>query len=167
MKFQVIHRPASGTAQSPVRIIEQSTGHEIGWVNRDLDREYVRRLSEKTLQAYAYDLLHFVRWWAGIHHTGDIQKGDLSEATLLEYVRFQSGLEPLPSGTTINSRVGARLHFPDVDTQPHHAVVRRVRSRPFPHTRRAVSPPTGGREPLFAKTARAVSRAEGEATPSP
>lgn len=122
MKFHVIFREASGTAQSPVRIVEQSTGQEIGWVNRYLDREYVRRSADKTLQAYAYDLLHFVRWWARIHHTGDIQKGDLTEATLSEYVRFQSGLEPLPSGGTINHRVGVvdrafRSEFPDAPCQ--------------------------------------------------
>src|SRR5213075_1425545 len=71
MKFRVIFREASCTAQSPVRIVEESTGHEIGWANRYLDREYVRRSADKTLQAYAYNLLHFVRWWASIHHTGD------------------------------------------------------------------------------------------------
>src|SRR5437879_10495468 len=122
MKFQVVYQPISGTAQSPVRIIEQPTGREIGWVNRYLDREYVRRLADKTLQAYAYDLLHFVRWWASIHHTCDVHKGDLTEATLLQYVRFQSGLEPLPSGATINSRVGVvdralRNEFPDAPCQ--------------------------------------------------
>jgi site-specific recombinase XerD len=122
MKFRVIFREASGTAQSPVRIVEQSTGHEIGWVNRYLDREYVRRSADKTLQAYAYNLLHFVRWWASIHRTGDVQKGDLTEATLSDYVRFQSGLEPVPSGATINSRIGVvdralRSEFPDAPCQ--------------------------------------------------
>lgn len=38
MKFQVIYRQGSGTARSPVRIIEQPAGREIGWVNRFLDR---------------------------------------------------------------------------------------------------------------------------------
>ena len=50
MKFRVIFREASCTAQSPVRIVEESTGHEIGWANRYLDREYVRRSADKTLQ---------------------------------------------------------------------------------------------------------------------
>jgi integrase/recombinase XerD len=122
MKFQVIFREASGKAQSPVRIVEQSTGHEIGWANRYLDREYVRRSADKTLQAYAYNLLHFVRWWASIHHTGDVEKGDLTEATLSDYVRFQSGLEPVPSGATINYRIGVvdralRSEFPDAPGQ--------------------------------------------------
>jgi hypothetical protein len=109
MKFQVIFREASGKAQSPVRIVEQSTGHEIGWANRYLDREYVRRSADKTLQAYAYNLLHFVRWWASIHHTGDVAKGDLTEATLSDYVRFQSGLEPAPSGATSTTALGSSI----------------------------------------------------------
>jgi len=53
--------------------------------NRYLDREYVRRLADTSLRIYAYNLLHFVRWWESVHHTGDIQEGDLSESTLLEY----------------------------------------------------------------------------------
>ena len=118
MKFRIICQRASNNAQSPVRIIEEKTNREVGWTNRYLDREYVRRLGEKTLRTYAYDLLHFVRWWASIHHTGDVQKGDLTEATLSDYVRFQSGLEPVPSGATINSRIGVvdralRSEFPD------------------------------------------------------
>jgi hypothetical protein len=45
MIFQVIHAHDAGTAQSPFRIIEQSLGREVGWVNRFLDREWVRRLA--------------------------------------------------------------------------------------------------------------------------
>jgi integrase/recombinase XerD len=134
MKFHVIFREASDTAQSPVRIVEQSTGQEIGWTNRYLDREYVRRSANKTLEAYAYDLLHFVRWWASIHHTGDVQKGDLTAATLSDYVRFQSGLKPLPSGATINHRVGVvdralRNEFPDAPCQIAHGFYQRYLRR--------------------------------------
>ena len=64
MKFHVIYQPTSQNAQSPVRVIEQTTGQEVGWVNRYLDREYVRRLADTTLRLYAHNLLHFVRWWA-------------------------------------------------------------------------------------------------------
>jgi site-specific recombinase XerD len=39
-------------------------GGEVGWVNRFLDREWVRRLAETTLRSYAMDLLHFLRWLA-------------------------------------------------------------------------------------------------------
>ena len=59
MKFRVIDRQTSKNAQSPVRVIEQTTGREVGWINRYLDREYVRRLAPGTLRLYADNLLHF------------------------------------------------------------------------------------------------------------
>ena len=85
MKFRLIQQQISPNAQSPFRVVEQTTGREVGWINRYLDREYVRRLADTSLCTYAYNLLHFVRWWESVHHTGDIQEGDLSESTLLEY----------------------------------------------------------------------------------
>ena len=100
MKFRVIDLRISQNSRSPVRVIEQGTGREVGWVNRYLDREYVRRLADKTLRLYAYHLLQFVRWWASNHGTGDILEQDLTESTLLEYLRFQSALQPRPSGST-------------------------------------------------------------------
>jgi len=63
MKFCVVYPKTSSGAQSPVRVVEQKTGREVGWINRYLDREYVRRLSNKSLRLYAHNLLHFVRWW--------------------------------------------------------------------------------------------------------
>jgi len=105
MKFHVVYEKASGGAQSPVRVVEQKTGHGVGWINRYLDREYVRRLSNKSLRLYAHNLLHFVRWWAAVHHTGDVAESDLSESMLLDYIRFQSAQHPRPSGSTINTRV--------------------------------------------------------------
>ena len=103
MKFRVIYQQTSSNAQSPVRVVEQSTGREIGWINRYLDREYVRRLADRTLRLYAHNLLHFVRWWASIHHTGDVRGTDLTESTLLDYLRFQSASNlglPVPLSTT-------------------------------------------------------------------
>jgi hypothetical protein len=104
MKFRILYQRSSNNAQSPVRIIEETTGHEVGWINRYLDREYVRRLAERTLRTYAHNLLHFVRWWESVHHTGDVLEQDLTESTLLDYVRFQSKKEPRPAGSTINDR---------------------------------------------------------------
>src|SRR5207237_6708853 len=69
MKFCVIYQQTSHNAHSPVRVVEQSTGQGVGWINRYLDREYVRRLANTSLRAYAYNLLHFVRWWESVHHT--------------------------------------------------------------------------------------------------
>ena len=134
MKFRVIYQQPAANAQSPVRVVEQNTGREVGWINRYLDREYVRRLAARSLRLYAHNLLHFVRWWASIHRTADIEQGDLSESTLLDYVRFQSSLEPQPSGSTINDRVAVadralRNEFPDAPCQIargfHQAYLRR------------------------------------------
>jgi integrase len=121
MKFRLIHQQVSNNAQSSVRVVEQ-TGREAGWINRYLDREYVRRLANTTLRTYAHNLLHFVRWWESVHHTGDIREGDLSESTLLDYVRFQSSQQPRPSSSTINDRVAVadralRNEFPEAPYQ--------------------------------------------------
>src|SRR5436309_5269198 len=134
MKFCVIYQQTSHNAHSPVRVIEQTTGQGVGWINRYLDREYVRRLANTTLCTYAYNLLHFVRWWESVRHTGDIREGDLTESTLLEYVRFQSSQQPRPSPSIINDRVAVadraiRNEFPDAPCQIargfHHAFLRR------------------------------------------
>src|SRR5439155_26984444 len=63
MKFCVIHQQTSHNAHSPRRVVEQSTGQGVAWINRYLDREYVRRIADTTLRTYAHNLLHFVRWW--------------------------------------------------------------------------------------------------------
>jgi hypothetical protein len=68
MTFQVTHQSNADGAQSPFRIVETQTGREVEWLNRFLDRECVRCLAETTLRGYAMDLLHFVRWWAGVNH---------------------------------------------------------------------------------------------------
>jgi len=45
MKFRVIRPQTPNPAQSPIRIVEQASGREVGWVNRYPDREYVRRVA--------------------------------------------------------------------------------------------------------------------------
>src|SRR5258708_4917282 len=134
MKFCVIYQQSSHNAQSPVRVVEQTTGRGVGWINRYLDREYVRRLANATLRICAYNLLHFVRWWESVHHTGDIVEGDLTESTLLDYVRFQSSRPLRPSASTINDRVAVtdralRNEFPEAPCQIargfHQAFLRR------------------------------------------
>ena len=122
MKFHVIRPQTPHPAQSPIRVVEQVTGREVGWVNGYLDREYVRRVADTTLRTYAYNLLHFVRWWESLHHTGDVVESDLTESTLLDYVKFQSGQQPPPSGSTLNDRVAdadraLRNRFPDAPSQ--------------------------------------------------
>ena len=122
MRFHVIHQQTPNNAQSPIRVVEQNTGRAVGWINRYLDREYVRRLANTTLRVYAHNLLHFVRWWESLHHTGDVVEGDLTESTLLDYLRFQCSQQPRPSASTINDRVAIadralRNEFPDAPCQ--------------------------------------------------
>ncbi len=134
MKFRVIRQLASSGAHSPMRVIEQDTGREVAWINRYLDREHVRRLADKSLYSYAHSLLHFVRWWESVHHTGDISQQDLTESTLLDYLRFQSSQQPPPSATTINDRVATadraiRNQFPDAPCQVAHGFHKIYRER--------------------------------------
>ena len=75
MTFPVIHSRDADLARSPFRLLEQPMGREVEWVNRFLDREWVRRLAETTLRSYAMDLLHFLRWWASVNHTDAISEG--------------------------------------------------------------------------------------------
>ncbi len=122
MRFHVIRLETPNPAQSPIRVVEHDTGQEVGWVNRYLDHAYVRRLAETSLRISAYHLLHFVRWWESLHRTGDVREGDLTPSTLLDYVKFQSSLQPPPSGASINNRVATAdraLHneFPDAPCQ--------------------------------------------------
>jgi site-specific recombinase XerD len=106
MTFHLVHQLcANNNAQSPFRIVQQETGREVEWINRFLDRECVRRLAQTTLRSYAHDLLHFLRWWVSVHQTDAVAESALTESTLLDYVRFQSGQTPPPAAASINRRV--------------------------------------------------------------
>jgi integrase len=116
-------------------VLEQDTGQGVAWINRFLDREYVRRLADKTLYSYAHSLLYFVRWWESVHHTGDISPADLTESILFDYLRFQSSRQPPLSASTINDRVATadraiRNEFPDAPCQVAHGF-----HQPFLHRR--------------------------------
>jgi integrase len=122
MKFRVVHQPTTNHARSPYRIVEQTTGHEVDWINRYLDHECLRRVADLTIRSYAHHLLHFLRWWESVHHTDAIVEEALTESILLDYVRFQSGQEPAFSGATINQRVAVadralRAAFPGAPHQ--------------------------------------------------
>jgi integrase len=122
MKFRVVHQPTANHAHSAFRVVEQTTGREVDWVNRYLDLECLRRVADLTLRSYAQHLLHFIRWWESIHHTDAIAEDALTESTLLDYVRFQSGQQPEFSGSTINQRVAVadralRATFPGAPGQ--------------------------------------------------
>jgi site-specific recombinase XerD len=122
MTYAMVQQPASSQAQSPFRVIVQKTGRQVDWINSYLDQSCVRGLARHTLRSYALDLLHFVRWWAAIHHTDAVTEEALTGSALLDYVRFQAGQEPRPAADTINRRVwvverALRNQFPDAAAQ--------------------------------------------------
>jgi site-specific recombinase XerD len=122
MTFRVVSKPSSNHARCRYRIIEQSTGREVEWINQYLDYQTLRRLADTTLRTYAHELLHFLRWWESVHHTDTVTKDTLSETTLLDYVRFQSGQERELTGATINQRLAIvdralRVTLPDAPLQ--------------------------------------------------
>jgi hypothetical protein len=57
MTFHVLHQPSPNKARCPFRVVERTTGREIDWINRYLDYECLRRLSDVTLRSYAHELL--------------------------------------------------------------------------------------------------------------
>ena len=120
MKFHVLLRRDLENARSPFRVVRHN-GSEVEWVNRLLDQQRVRGVAETTLRSYAYDLLHFLRWWTKIKHSTAITEKALTESTLLEYIRFQVNQQPPPAAASINRRVGTaeralQLAFPEVHT---------------------------------------------------
>ena len=126
MTFRIFYESEANPASSPFRIVDQNTGREIDWANRYLDTLALRRMAPLTIRGYALSLLHFLRWWESVHHTAAIPSETLSDSILLEYVRFQSGQQPPPSGSTINQRV---------------AVVDRALRDLFPHALPQLAPP--------------------------
>src|SRR5262245_53000654 len=101
MKLSVVYRSSVPASASPYRLLDEQ-GQEIAWANNFLDAQRIRQLSPRSLRAYAYDLLHFVRWF------NDPRKAlsDVNESTLLDYVRHQLEQQPKPTPQTINHRLG-------------------------------------------------------------
>ena len=56
MTFRVLHQPSTHQTRSPYRVVVQSTGREIDWINQYLDYETLRlrRLADNTLKSYAH-----------------------------------------------------------------------------------------------------------------
>ena len=120
MKFHVLLRRDLENARSPFRVV-QDDGREVEWVNHLLDQQRVRGVAETTLRSYAYDLLHFLRWWVKGNHSITVTDNALTEATLLDYIRFQVNQQPPPAAASINHRVGIaeralQLAFPQAQT---------------------------------------------------
>jgi hypothetical protein len=54
MTFRVVHKPCNSHVRCPYRVIEQTTGRDIGWINQYLDYETLSRLADATLRTYAH-----------------------------------------------------------------------------------------------------------------
>jgi hypothetical protein len=96
MKLVLTHQPAT----CPYRLLDDA-GYEIAWANDFLDAQHLRQLSPRSLRAYAYDLLHFGRWFQSQRQT----LSAITESTLVDYVRYQLNQQPHPTPQTINHRL--------------------------------------------------------------
>ena len=102
MKLFLVYRPTVLASVSPYRLLDEG-GQEIAWANAFLDAQRIRQLSLRSLRAYAFDLLHFARWWS--QPLLPLPLSEIQEATLLDYVRYQLDQEPPPAPTTVNRRL--------------------------------------------------------------
>jgi integrase/recombinase XerD len=100
MKLAFVPQPPTATAACPYRLLDEQ-GHAIAWANDFLDAQHIRQLSPRSLRAYAYDLLHFARWFQNQCQT----LSEITESTLLDYVRHQLSQQPKPTAPTINHRL--------------------------------------------------------------
>jgi integrase len=76
-------------------------GQEVAWANAFLDAQRIRQLSLRSLRAYAYDLLHFARWFQDPPRP----LSQITQSTLLDYVRHQLDQQPQPTPQTVNHRL--------------------------------------------------------------
>jgi hypothetical protein len=90
MNYELIYRADLGSAHSPFRVISQPSGREVDWINRFLDQCCIRGLAWHTLRGYAFDLTHFIRWWADRHSTDEVTEQALTSSSLLDYMRYQA-----------------------------------------------------------------------------
>ncbi len=101
MKLFVVYQPTVSASISPYRV-RGDQGAEPDWANAFLDGQRLRQLSLRSLRIYAYDLLNFARWFAPQHQP----LAEITESTLVDYVRHQLEQDPKPSPQTVNHRLG-------------------------------------------------------------
>lgn len=100
MKLTLVLSSAASTGACPYRLVDPQ-GNSITWANDFLDAQHARQLSPRSVRAYAYDLLHFARWF----HGRSQPISDVTESTLLDYVRHQLNQLPQPTPQTVNHRL--------------------------------------------------------------
>jgi integrase/recombinase XerD len=101
MKLSVIYQHPLSASASPYRLREEDGG-ELKWANAFLDGQRLRQLSLRSLRIYAYDLLNFARWLEPQHQL----LAQITESTLVDYVRHQLDQKPRPTPSTVNHRLG-------------------------------------------------------------
>jgi site-specific recombinase XerD len=101
MKLSVIYQPAVPASASPHRVCDEKGG-EVEWANAFLDGQRLRQLSPRSLRIYAYDLLDFARWFEPQHR----RLAEITESTIVDYVRHQVEQDPKPTPQTVNHRLG-------------------------------------------------------------
>lgn len=101
MKLSVMYQPAVAASASPYRVCDEKEG-EVVWANAFLDAQRLRQLSPRSLRIYAYDLLDFARWFA----PHDRPLAEITESTIVDYVRHQLEQDPPAKPPTVNHRLG-------------------------------------------------------------
>src|SRR3954453_4486199 len=100
MKLILAYRPISQAGICPYRLLDEE-GHEITWANEFLDAQHLRQLSPRSLRAYAYDLLHFARWFQSPPQAFS----EITESKLLYFVRHHLNQQPQPPPPTVHHRL--------------------------------------------------------------
>src|SRR5690348_14266605 len=135
MNLALVHDPAAPASVSPYRLLNNDQRQEIDWTNAFLDAQRIRQLSLRSVRAYAYDLLHFARWWL---QQSPLPLSQITESTLLDYVRHQLDQEPKPTPQTVNHRLCVvrclyRFHYgreiPTGDSHFQHLYTKRFSLR--------------------------------------
>lgn len=113
MILRVVCQDSCPASASPYRLLDEQ-GQPVGWVNEFLDAQRLRQLSLRSLRAYAYDLLHFARWWLRPNTARPLS--EINQSVLLDYVRHQLDQQPQPAPQTVNHRLSVvhclyRFHY--------------------------------------------------------
>jgi integrase/recombinase XerD len=137
MKLSVVYQSAAPASASPYRVCDNQGG-ELDWANAFLDGQRLRQLSLRSLRIYAYDLLDFARWFEPQHR----RLAEITESTIVDYVRHQLELDPKPTPQTVNHRLGAvrccfRFHTgQEIPAGKVHFLRRYTRRSPLGYGRR-------------------------------
>jgi site-specific recombinase XerD len=102
MNFSVAYHPSIRASSSPYRLLDEQ-GAEVTWANDFLDAAHQLQRSPRSLRIYAFDLLHFARWWS---RQSLPAISALTASGLQDYLRHQLDHQPPPSATTVNHRLG-------------------------------------------------------------